>query len=72
MNLHVKMYNLLLLASVDTLINVYFVSLPQGTFDCSSNATTKIRILCFFFIFALADVSFQTIIFRSRVYITFY
>ena len=71
MNLHVKMYNRLLLASVDTLINIYFVSLPQGTFDCSSNATTKIRIYVSF-IFALVDASFQIIIFRSRVYITFY
>ena len=45
MNLHLKMYNFLLLVSVESLINAYFVSLAQDTFDCSSNTTTAIRIL---------------------------
>lgn len=50
MNLHVKMCNCSLLASVETLINVYFVSLVQGTFDCSSNTTKTIQILRFLYI----------------------
>ena len=40
----------LLLASVKSLIYVYFVSLAQGTFDSSSDATTTIRILRFLYI----------------------
>ena len=35
----------MLLVSVESLINAYFVSLAQDTFDCSSNTTTAIRIL---------------------------
>ena len=40
----------LLLASVKSLIYVYFVSLAQGAFDSSSNATRTIRILRFLYI----------------------
>ena len=40
----------LLLASVKSLIYVYFVSVAQGAFDSSSNVTRTIRILRFLYI----------------------
>ena len=50
MNLHLKTCVFLLLVSLESLMNVYFVSLAQGTFDCSSNVTTTVQILHFLYI----------------------
>ena len=50
MSFQLTMYNYFLLASVESLMNIYLVSLAQRTFDCSSNAITTVRILRFTYI----------------------
>ena len=56
MNLRLNFLKVLLLALVESLINIYFVSLAQGTFNCSSNTLTTIWVLRLRYI--RADVSF--------------